>query len=154
MIAGLSIFFYTLFGSLPLLLIVVSLGEAEGQVRTLALSRITIPLRIVDSLIIRAAFMIKLPIYIRHIWLPKAHVEAPVVGSILLAGLILKLGGVGLFYINGLVKGGGLMLIIRRVTVAGGAVIAAMVIRTRDIKVIIAISSVVHIRLVCLGAYS
>lgn len=42
------------------------------------------------------AFLVKLPIYIFHLWLPKAYVEAPVAGSIILAGVLLKLGGYGL----------------------------------------------------------
>jgi NADH-ubiquinone oxidoreductase chain 4 len=52
------------------------------------------------AFIIFIAFLVKLPIFLIHLWLPKAHVEAPTVGSVILAALLLKLGRNGLFRLS------------------------------------------------------
>jgi NADH:ubiquinone oxidoreductase subunit 4 (subunit M) len=52
------------------------------------------------GLIITVAFMVKVPLYFIHIWLPKAHVEAPTAGSVILAGILLKMGAVGFLWVQ------------------------------------------------------
>jgi len=100
-------------------------------------------------LVIRAAFLVKFPIYFFHLWLPKAHVEAPVSGSILLAGVLLKLGGYGLylmmvFFSPGLLLNGGVISL----SLVGRGLLGLIILRITDMKVAIAYSSVVHIRMV------
>jgi len=60
--------------------------------------------RLLFSLIVFFTFGVKLPIYGLHYWLPMAHVEAPTFGSMLLAGVLLKLGGVGLIRLVGVIN--------------------------------------------------
>jgi len=98
--AGRYLMIYTLVGSLPLLGTILYMDFHCGSVKTfLPLIKIFFfsgkDYRFFCFLWI-IAFLIKLPIYGVHLWLPKAHVEAPVAGSMVLAGILLKLGAYGL----------------------------------------------------------
>nr|YP_010133162.1 NADH dehydrogenase subunit 4 [Enterobius vermicularis]BAV82697.1 NADH dehydrogenase subunit 4 [Enterobius vermicularis] len=94
-------------------------------------------------------FLIKFPVYFLHLWLPKAHVEAPTVGSMLLAGLLLKLGTVGYLRLLGLVNGMSVYfcLVLGLLGMVLGSFLCLL---QSDVKSIIAYSSVVHMSFVLL----
>nr|BDH75804.1 NADH dehydrogenase subunit 4 [Euapta godeffroyi] len=95
-------------------------------------------------------FLIKLPIYGFHLWLPKAHVEAPVAGSMLLAALLLKLGGYGLIRIFSNLSGNVEFYVIPFCLI-GSTITSIICLRQTDLKALIAYSSVGHMSLVAGG---
>jgi len=90
------------------------------------------------------AFLVKLPMFVTHLWLPKAHVEAPVVGSIILASIMLKLGGYGLIRFS-YFFGGNLSHLVTRLRLVGGLSIRVICLSVNDLKILVAYSSVSHI---------
>nr|QXU60407.1 NADH dehydrogenase subunit 4 [Tropicoperdix chloropus] len=153
--AGIYLLFYTLISSLPLLISILCLYSKNGTLH-LPIIKLTHPnpstswTSMVSNLALLMAFMVKAPLYGLHLWLPKAHVEAPIAGSMLLAALLLKLGGYGIMRITMLTGPLSNYLHYPFLTLAlwGALMTSSICLRQTDLKSLIAYSSVSHMGLV------
>nr|WNN67271.1 NADH dehydrogenase subunit 4 [Melamphaes simus] len=156
--AGSYFLFYTLAGSLPLLVALLLLQKDTGTLSMLTI-QYTGPLHLAsyaDKLWWTGcllAFLVKMPLYGVHLWLPKAHVEAPIAGSMILAAVLLKLGGYGMMrmmiMLDPLTKELSYPFII--IALWGIIMTGSICLRQTDLKSLIAYSSVSHMGLVAGG---
>jgi NADH-quinone oxidoreductase subunit M len=148
---------YTLFGSVLLLVGVLGIGTAAGSFDIVALTvnpTLARSTQIGLFVVVAIAFAVKAPLWPLHTWLPDAHTEAPTVGSVILAGVLLKMGTYGLIRVGlgVLPEGAKAVAGVLGILAVAAIIIGALVcLAQRELKRLIAYSSVGHMGFVLLG---
>ncbi|MDP9069536.1 MAG: NADH-quinone oxidoreductase subunit M [Actinomycetota bacterium] len=159
--AAMKFFLFTLVGSLLMLVSIVYLYFAASGAPTFSYTELLgtqLPLDVQRLLFLGffASFAVKVPLVPFHTWLPDAHTEAPTAGSVLLAGVLLKLGAYGLirfaipFFPDAARDLAPIIIGLSMVGIIYGALVATM---QKDLKRLVAYSSVAHLGFVTLGIF-
>nr|YP_009472916.1 NADH dehydrogenase subunit 4 [Nabicula flavomarginata]AST10133.1 NADH dehydrogenase subunit 4 [Nabicula flavomarginata] len=150
LLAGYYLLFYTLFASLPMLVCIFYLYSSCS---TLFYFLIDFECNFYVYLSLIMAFLIKMPMIMFHFWLLKAHVEAPVSGSMILAGVLLKLGGYGMMRVYMFMYEYSMYYnyLFICLSLYGMFIVGMLCMIQVDIKTLIAYSSVAHMGLVICG---
>ena len=160
MYAAVKFFLYTMAGSLLMLLAILWLGIYQGTFSVpelIAQGGIPANIQLWLFLAFAAAFAIKVPMWPLHSWLPDAHVEAPTAGSVILAGVLLKMGTYGFVRFNiplfpdAAVKAAPWMALLAVIGIIYGASVSFA---QGDVKKLVAYSSVSHLGFVMLGLFA
>nr|YP_010393029.1 NADH dehydrogenase subunit 4 [Xylophaga oregona]UPX88891.1 NADH dehydrogenase subunit 4 [Xylophaga oregona]UPX88915.1 NADH dehydrogenase subunit 4 [Xylophaga oregona]UPX88927.1 NADH dehydrogenase subunit 4 [Xylophaga oregona] len=160
--AGMFMMMYTSCASMPLMIILLWMVSSVGSDKFLLVKLLGGSFTLLGSVnsfcwfFLVLGFLVKLPVYLFHSWLPKAHVEAPLSGSMLLAGVLLKLGGFGLCRVLWLVEinVSPFVSFILVSSVWGGLLCSCFCFCQGDLKALVAYSSVGHMSLCLCGVFS
>nr|QJE37256.1 NADH dehydrogenase subunit 4 [Neomysis awatschensis] len=149
--AGVYMMMYTMFGSMPLLIFILLVSQNLNLLFMPMISATILSNKMSTFWFILATlgFLMKLPMYFIHLWLPKAHVEAPLLGSMILASILLKLGGYGMILTSEMfLYSSQALKIWSPLAMLGGAFVSLLCFTQVDMKSLIAYSSVAHMSLV------
>jgi NADH-quinone oxidoreductase subunit M len=156
--ATIKFFLYTFLGSVLMLVALIWLYLEGGSYEIAAMQRL--PLGMTEQILIflafLAAFAVKVPMWPVHTWLPDAHVEAPTGGSVILAAIMLKMGGYGFLRFSLPITPDAsreLDWLIITLSLIAIAYIGLVALAQRDMKKLIAYSSIAHMGFVTLGAF-
>jgi NADH-quinone oxidoreductase subunit M len=157
--ASFKFFLYTLLGSVLMLLAIMAMYWTAGttDIPTLLAYKFASNLQIWLWLAFFASFAVKMPMWPVHTWLPDAHVEAPTAGSVILAGVLLKMGGYGFIRVSlpmfpdASLYFAPLVYALSVIAIIYTSLVALM---QEDIKKLIAYSSVAHMGFVTMGLFS
>lgn len=159
-VAAYQFFFFTFFGSLFILLVIIIFFSTVCSCELDCLMNIcdlSLGMKIILFNFLFLGFMIKIPMFPLHLWLPEAHVEASTVGSILLAGILLKLGLYGIVkylvpIFSSLIISFWILIII--LALLSMLYSCLMTLYQVDLKKLVAYSSISHMNLAVLGIFS
>ncbi|MBB3065862.1 NADH-quinone oxidoreductase subunit M [Limibacillus halophilus] len=156
--AAFKFFLYTLAGSVLMLLAILAIYLETGttDIPTLLTSRIPFDMQIWLWLAFFASFAVKVPMWPVHTWLPDAHVEAPTAGSVILAGVLLKMGAYGFlrFSLPMLPEASQFFMpLIFTLSIVAVIYTSLVALAQEDMKKLIAYSSVAHMGFVTVGIF-
>jgi NADH-quinone oxidoreductase subunit M len=157
--ASYKFFLYTLFGSVLMLIAMIYMVIDAGTTSIPALMQHDFPVDVQKWLWLAffASFAVKMPMWPVHTWLPDAHVQAPTAGSVILAGVLLKMGGFGFIRFSlPMVPEGSAMFVPLVFILSGIAVVYTSLVALvqNDMKKLIAYSSVAHMAFVTFGLFA
>ena len=157
--ASYKFFLYTLLGSVLMLIAMLWMANEAGTTDIPTLMAYDFPAQAQTWLFLAffASFAVKMPMWPVHTWLPDAHVQAPTAGSVILAGVLLKMGGYGFIRFSlpmFPIASAELMWLVMGLSMVAVVVTSLIALVQEDMKKLIAYSSVAHMAFVTIGLFA